>query len=505
MRLRVPFVYRHELRSTLWSRAVLAVVVLSALASVSAVVSVESTTTTFPIMGSAVYYYDGGAYHITGWAYDAAGAPVGGVAAEFNEITTGSQNNSSGPYSTISNNQGEFSLTIPAPNVAGSGLAVASVRLESSRAVNVLWGGIFSSAAQFVLGYIAPGTAGSILGLVAVGTDYYSAHTQVMVFAGGSNGSAPKGLRLETCWTPQALGPPPFGPFPQFNCNGRPTRELGQISGLWSHFSLPVYPVNASAVIVQLVNGTNGIVDSITLTPTPTLDDTTSVINNAPGAPVLNAFALAASFFLPFMAVVAAYWAYARPRLSGAMEPVLARPITRGGVFLARYLGIALALVVASVTAILVLDASVEGILGEPLPVGFLAPLMGGALVAALGVAGFVFLGAHLVRTEGGALGIGITLLTLGFFWPDVALGILVLNNPAFGSSVASTFLLRSQLFLPSQFPGLATSLLTGLTPFGNPLGASAGGVSLALQAVCGVAWIVVPFVLTYVLVVKRD
>src|SRR5208283_2364127 len=110
MRPRFPFTYRHDLRSALTSRAIFAVAILTVLAGVSALVSVDSTTNSFPISGSAVFYYANGAYQVTGWAYDAAGAPVSGVVAEFSEVNTSSLNTSAGPYTVSTNGQGEFTL-----------------------------------------------------------------------------------------------------------------------------------------------------------------------------------------------------------------------------------------------------------------------------------------------------------------------------------------------------------------------------------------------------------
>jgi ABC-type transport system involved in multi-copper enzyme maturation permease subunit len=473
----------------------IAIAVLTAIAGVSTFAIVESTANSFSVMGSAVYYYDNGGYHLLLWAYDAGGAPVAGVVAEFTAMTTGLGNGSTGPYSATSNAQGELSLTVPAIDQAGVILMLDSVSLATHRAVTVSWGGIFWGNA-LMLGYVPLGAVDGLNAFITVGTDYYSAHTQVMVFAAGPNGTAPTGLRLETC---------SFSALPQSNCTGLSTKELGPITTYWTHSPLPMYPANATGVIVQLVNGSGGIVNEMFFSPTATAGSGATVVNQAPGAPILREFTSEVSFTLPLLALIAPYWAYAQPRLSGTVEPVLARPVTRRGIFLARYASVAIALVAAVAAEALILIASVDGILGEPLPAGFAAPLVGGLVVAALSFAGLLFLSAHLVRSPGAALAIGITLLVVWFFWFDVLLGLLILIHVSSSSLVATTLVTRSQLLSPPQFPSLTTSLLTGLSPLGTPLGSAVGGVSSVVVAAAAVAWVVVPLVVAYSCAVMRD
>jgi ABC-type transport system involved in multi-copper enzyme maturation permease subunit len=503
--LRIPFTYRHDVRQSLAGRATKAVVVLTLLAGAASLITVDGTTPSFSINGSALYYYDNGAYHLLVWVYDAGGTPVSGVQAEFTEMTGGTQNTTLGPYSVTSNSQGEMSLAIPIADQPWVNLSVDSLRLVSARSVTVLWGGFFFSPPPFLpslyIGYLPAGVVDGIDTLAVAGTNYYSSHTQAMVFAAGPNGSTPTGFRLETCSTPQSYFP--FGG--RDDCAGLPTQQLGPITGFWSHFPLPEYPLNASTVFVQVVNASGGIVQATELRPAATTGNESSVVNNAPGAPILSNFAAEESFFLPSMAIVAAYWVYARPRLSGAVEPVLASPVTRRGLLLARYATVAGVLTVATLVEVLVLDASVNGILGEPLPVGFLAPLFGGLLVAALGSAGLIFLTAHIVRSPGAVLGAGIVPILLGFFWSSIVIGLLIVNNPGYNAPSATSLLLPSQLFFPPQFPSLTTSLLTGQSPLGTPLSASPGGVGFAIEAVIGIAWVVVPLLVTYRLATTRD
>lgn len=487
------------------SRAIVAVAVLSVLAGVSSVITVEGATTSFSIMGSVLYYYDDGAYHLLIWAYDAGGAPVSGVVIQFAKLTGNSTNVSAGPYTVTTDSQGQISLAIPFPDLPSVNLTFVALHLSSSRSVTVLWGGFFTVwqppfVSQLYLGYVAPGVVDGTT-LTSAGVGFYSGQVQAMVFAAGPNGTAPTGLRVETCSTPQGYFP--YGG--QYDCAGLPTKELGTVTGLWTHFPLGEYPVNATTIFVQLVNESGGVLQTMGFPATVATGGQSAVFNNAPGVPILNDFGDEMSFFFVGMAIVAAYWTYARPRLSGTVEPVLARPVTRQGLLLVRYASVAGVLAVAAIVEVLVMDAGVSGILGEPLPMSFLAPMIGGLMVAALGSAGLVFLISHIARSAGGALGAAIVPLVLGLFWFYLLLGILILNNPMYSGLEATTFLLPSQLFFPPQFLSLTTSLLTGLSPFTTSLGPSPGGVNFVIEAAAGVAWIVVPFLITYRLAAMQD
>ena len=299
MKLRISRAYRHEIRHTFTSRATIAIAILTALAGISVFVNVDSVTNSFPIGGSAVFYYANGAYHVSGWAFDAGGARVSGVVAQFTETTFGNVTTTAGPYSTRTDGQGEFSLTVPVADNASAYLALDSVSLDSSRSVKVSWGGIFSVDGNVYLGFVPVGSVGGSNSLFTVGTDFYSAHSQVMVFIEGPNGTAPEGFRVETCSVANNFFFPPIT-----NCSELPTQELGPVTGYWTHFVLPSYPANASNAFVQVVNSAGEIVESTTLITTETTENTSTVVNNAPGGGLLNAFAAEGSLFFAGMALV---------------------------------------------------------------------------------------------------------------------------------------------------------------------------------------------------------
>lgn len=490
--------YRHDIHHTLLGRATATAVLLVALAGITSAILVDSATSDFQVDGSALAYYSSGEYHLSGWAYDAAGASIPGVTVSFFAYTSTSPNSSVGPFSSTTNSQGEFTLGIPITNDPGAYLLLDAVHLATSRSLTVVWQGIFGPSGSWQLGYLQPGQVEGLNPLVTSGTDFYSAGTQVMVFAAGLGNTLPTGLSVETCAATSVSVPPP-------NCSGLPTRVLGALTSYWNHFALPLYPGTATSILVQLVNSSGSVLAVKHLVPTQTDSGTTSVVNAAPGAPILSNYFAVISLLLPLTAFLSVYWAYARPRLSGAGDEVLARSVTRRGLFLSRYFSVGLVVSLAAITDTLMLDAAADWILGEPLPVGFLWPLIGSSVAAVIGFSSLFFLASHLLPTPGSHAGCGIALVGFGYFWPSVVRGILALNSPAFTSLNATILLTQSQLALPPQFMGLVITLLTGVSPFGVPVVGDSGVVGFGALAVAGTAWILLPLMAGCWLAVKRD
>ena len=226
----------------------------------------------------------------------------------------------------------------------------------------------------------------------------------------------------------------------------------------------------------------------------------------SPGASILAAFAFELSFLLPLLALMVTYWVYAGPRLRGTTESLLARPVTRRGLFLVRYGTIVLTLVVAVVAEVLLLEAEVVGILNEPLPPSFLEGMAGGLAVAALGMVGLAFLSAHAFRSSGAVLGVGLAVvLVTSVFWELIPAALRALFGNALAPEAYSALILRSELFAPSQIPILVVGDLTGAAFFGPSTSLAAVGITEGVIGAAAVLWVAVPILLTYWRVVTRD
>jgi ABC-type transport system involved in multi-copper enzyme maturation permease subunit len=496
----IPAAYLHDLRHTLGSRTSLAVVVILAFAGVATLANVQSSASYFPVGASALYYYGNGAYHLSVWAYDAGGNPLPGVRAEVYEWTGGSVNRTTGPISMSTNGAGELSIvTIPVPNASGVKVAFYYLALADLPSVTPSWQG-------FLNGYIlnlSNATPGKIYGvnlLVLAGTTFYSSETQAMVFEEGANGSRPSGYRLEDCWGTANQSFLEYG-----NCTGLPTQSLGPLSGVWTHFRLSSFPANTTYVVVQLVNSTGTIIASSFVNTVRAEQGGAQVVNNAPGTSVLSEFGLEEDFFLALVGLLGSYWIYAGPRLSGTVEPVLARPVTRRGLLLERFAAVTVLASVAAAVDTLVLDGIAGHILGEPLPLSFFAPLILTGIVAGLGIAALTFVTAHVVGSPGTVIAVGFLLVVVSLFWPYLVSGLLFTLHPGGTPVEQGLFIVRSQFLLPTQFPALATEALSGMSWSGYPLGASLGGLGVGEAALIAVAWLAVPLAEAYGAAVTRD
>jgi len=171
----------------------------------------------------------------------------------------------------------------------------------------------------------------------------------------------------------------------------------------------------------------------------------------------------------------------------------------------------AFALLIAVVAEVLVLDAGLTWILREPLPASFLAPLIGGLAVAAIGFAGIIFLLAHVFRSTGPVLGAGITLLLLfSLFWLEIVSALALGTGENLGQAYFTLQAVRSQLLAPPLYPNMVAGLLTGVfnvggVSFGSYAISGSTGLLTWEVGLVGALWIVGPFLAVYWVAAEQD
>jgi ABC-2 type transport system permease protein len=424
--------YRHEFQHLLRRKAVIAVVIVAALAGSVGYVAIDLTAGSVTLAGSGFWYYDDGTYHLEIWAFDVAGNPVSGVRLNLEVLAEAEYNGTPAYNSTVvpplvleqnetSDAQGRLQFQFSLPPPLANTYDMASFAASYAPFPTASFDGALE--AEFSLSNQTAGNASWISGpTTEVAENYYSGFDQLLVLLAGPNGSLPTGDSVVACNLPFSFGGPYYDEPSSDNCTGAPTQLLGSLSGYETFLPMPPLPANPPEAYVQVLvieNASGDTLYSTTLVgPCFGPDSCSPLTSSSPGPGLLNSFAADLALFLPLMGLMLAYWSYARPRLSGTVEPVLARPVTRRGLFLTRYAAMAFALLIAVVAEVLVLDAGLAWILREPLPASFLAPLIGGLAVAAIGFAGIIFLLAHVFRSTGPVLGVGITLLLLfSLFW----------------------------------------------------------------------------------------
>ena len=498
-------VYLHDLRHVLRSPVLIALAVLVALSSAMVYSTVTGQAGTVTVSGSGFYYYETSAFHISLWTYDIAGNPVTGVSVELN-ATPIYFNVSQGTHvpsyyvnaSGDSSGRLQFVYSIP----DGSYFVQSTVTAAHLPLASLQLGG---SLPGFTLENVSAGAVAGLTPLMPVAGNYYSQVARFLAFWSGPSGSPPSGAEMRYCTSPAGLGL--LGPS---NCSGLASHSMGALSGFRNPYPQPQAPP-ASWVVVELVNSSGGVVDTViygggwstgSAQPVPTLTVT------PPGTTILSAFGSLLSFFLPLMGFVAAYWTYARPRLSGTLEPVLVRPVTRRGLLLERYAGVVLMLSAAIVAEVLILDLMVTTVLGQPLPVSYVAPIIGSLLVAALGFAGLIFLLAHAARSTALVVALGSVLFIVlaPLFWATV-LALIGFYLGGIASTTDFTVLvLRLHLLSPLWFPSLTLDFVNGSGTAGGPGSTYAlAGISAGLLAALGALWVVLPILGTVWRAGRRD
>jgi ABC-type transport system involved in multi-copper enzyme maturation permease subunit len=513
--------YSHEFLSLLRRKAVIGVVIVAALAGSLGYVTIS--TTAVDVSGSGFWYFEQGSYHLDVRTFDDAGSPLQGI--DVTLTVQESASNLSAPYmppivvltQTASSDAGgvvQVDFTLPmAPADAGfqAMLTGAYPAFPDASFSGAFDNGFSLSNATAA----APQPINTPFNEVAQG--FYNGLDRYLIVWAGPNGTAPTGDAVWACTVPYfpSYGPGYGPPNAPSNCTGaEATQRLGDLSGVSSFLPLPTLPTelpNGTPLIesVEIVNASggplyfsseNGYCSGACVPGAEGFSYTT------PGPGLLMGYASELSLFLPLMALLLVYWSYARPRLTGTHEPVLARPVTRSGLFLTRYAAVAVALVAASAGEVVLLDVGLAGLLREPLPVSMLPPLIAGYAIASVGFAGLVFLMAHVFRSTGPVLGIAIALLLVfSIFWGEiVALPVLLSGAPLAPNSYGMA-LFRAQLAAPPQIPSAVSGLITNLPANGAPLGYVAAGVTGPVIASVSAAWIAVPFLLAYWRAATKD
>ena len=210
-------------------------------------------------------------------------------------------------------------------------------------------------------------------------------------------------------------------------------------------------------------------------------------------------------FFMPLAAILGAYSSYGKDRLTGVLESVLARPISRRGLAISRFLSTLIALAVAAIASVGIVDLVLNQVLGSALPQDYALAIISGLVVEVAAFTGLIFLLSHLVKSTGVLLGISIVLfVVLDFFWGLIIFLLTLLLGGTSGSAVAVEATLVSYYANPAQFLQLI-NVYVFQSSSGISLQSSNYGVTLPAIVLDGLLWAILPFLAFLYLAVKRD
>ncbi len=489
-----PVVY--EIRRSLTNRfsivLIVAIIGLSALISYEGGVSSTSHTirigTTNEVSG---YYVNGNAVTLVSYFYDQSGNPAKGITAmvllngtsyQGTETSPGTlQFNIIAPLKDRIDHSTSIYLTLNYTFTSSFGLKantntsmkinVASVKYSGLNVISGITDPSNSSNLGFLLFYVGPTgnhTAPSInvnLATVVSGvlsTSYvwehdYSSFTHLAVFPSLGSGAVNKtyGLYIKSGYSSTVMFRSPIGP-------------------------LSVYkPFTASTVESAFFS----------------IESTLLVI------------------FIPLLSVFMAYFTYGKDRVTGVLESIIKRPITKGGAIRSRFLANSVVVALSIIAAVIVSDLISYRYFHVFMPLPFILEVSWAYSIVGVSFLAIAYLFSHLLKSPGALLGalIGVFMI-FGLFWSVIFDVVVSAFSISSGTSSYITLQVLFDYANPAGYASLFQLFLNhtlggGLGSFGSSqsINPAAFGVTPILLFISAVLWIGAPFILAQQLAMKRD
>ncbi|MDG7008720.1 MAG: ABC transporter permease subunit [Nitrososphaerota archaeon] len=490
-----PLLY--DFRRTITSKSVLITVAVIILISAALIHFVRSASSPVPQLGAGtsevLEYESGTAYHFFGFSFNVYGQPVSG--ATYSAVIMASTGRHS--VNATTNSGGE--VTFQLPQSPGQNQLSLGITYQSSFS-----GSSFSET----MPPSAPGQAVSLTGneFVPVIDSVNASRIDLLVTYEGVNGSSPANYNVYYGFNSTAV----VGfAIPRTAPSEAGMSLLGQLGSFHKVFMMPSPSTGSQSVELAIFLPNATAVDWVQY---PLSDfEATSVKVRA--SFVFASFTAAILVVIvPLMAVLVAYGSYAKDRVSGVLESVLSRPVSRRGLSVSRYLSIVLALASAIGTTILVMVALADTLIGSVAGwTTFAGYTFISLVVEAAAFVGLVMLLSHLLKSTGALIGLAITLwVFLEFLWGVVLLGVDTALGYGANSASALGVVLHSYLLNPSQYYLLVRDYVNNLainTSGGTtvPISPAAYGLTPIVLGIDGILWVVLPFALFYYRATRRD
>ncbi len=298
-----------------------------------------------------------------------------------------------------------------------------------------------------------------------------------------ANGTVPAGTAFEYCVAP------PSGATP--TCSAPSGLTHGPETLLLNHG----VPFNDSDELeVSLINSSGALLAS-QFYPGSALDPNVTFETSA-GASLAGSLWLM-SFFVAFAAALVGYLSYGRDRLDGALDAVMALPISRGRLMAARYGSAMTAVLAAVVAGVVALSLEFVARNAVSLPPSLWLAVLTAFATESLIFVGLSFFGAHLTRSSSllvVVLALVCTSLTL--------LWIPLVATIATGAYIAT--LPEWVLANPAQV-SLAIVGQNLLGSYGAVFGLIPTAPSYAVLAASATVWSIVPTTFAFLLFRYRD
>ncbi len=480
-----PFLY--DIKRTITSKTVL--ILVGVLLIISLAVFALASVNLGGGFGSGtipVLYYNDGEYHFLAYFSNQYGDPISGARLDVNLTIISPP--ASYSHGAVTNDTGIASVTVKAPPNNYTALAKETI------------GNLVGEAPLYLPPKLKSGTVWTLEQTISSVIDKSnSSKRDVQIFYAGANGTPPTGYRVY-----YKVGSSSFY-YNQSAYNVTRMNPLATMSTYHQIFDPPIPPGanQTAAVLIALFPPTNNTAVATGFFQVSTFRPMQQSVNGSALAAVF--FSQVLGLFIPLMAIIGSYSSYGKDRLTGVLESVLARPVTRRSLGLSRFLSTVIAFSLAVIACVGLVDLIVDRITGSFIPQGYALSVMGSMVVEVAAFTGIIFLLSHLVKSTGALLGISIGMFViLDFLWSFIIFLLTLLLGGTLGSAVGIEATLISYYANPAQFVQLVNTY-TFQSVFGIPIPSSSYGVTLPAIVLDGILWSVVPFVLFLYLAARRD
>lgn len=200
--------------------------------------------------------------------------------------------------------------------------------------------------------------------------------------------------------------------------------------------------------------------------------------------------------FVPLIAIVSSYQLYAFDRINGVIESVLVRPVKASQVLAIRYLSNSISLVIPIMAAVEILNLFSIVDLGVSIPPSMVALIIWAFVIESLAFIGIIFMLSHITRNNIRVIGLSIFLyFVFNVLW--TFFGQVIGNgNPLNYLSPGGYFLQVKYYVFEKLFPTTAVVILHQNFNWSAYLG---------LLFLCGILWVIIPFITSLILSKYRD
>ncbi len=200
-------------------------------------------------------------------------------------------------------------------------------------------------------------------------------------------------------------------------------------------------------------------------------------------------------FLIPILGIFSAYFYYGKDKASGVLDSVIVRPVTKGRVFLSRFIASAVSFFVALILSLALMDFVVYKFTNAAMSSTSFFEILLGYFAVAIAYAGIIYVISQFTKSQGAILGSGIGIFFLFvFIWGIiVALLSFYINTAIAGSYV---WIVALSSISPSFIPTLVTYFRTGLF---------SSYVTIYSLLLVGIVWACVPAVISFFLARNRD